>query len=170
MGHEPELELLEPLGRAMPFLIGAYLVVRLADVMLRGVMWDALSPSLESAWWWLEMIVLLAAQAHFLSPETRARSRSLFVAALGTVLAVVVHRTGVAILGIEVPEYAPYVPAWPEVMITVGIAALGLLAFRVAVEHLPVYERVESRKTVHEQARPEVVRQPAYAGDADARW
>jgi formate dehydrogenase iron-sulfur subunit len=170
LNHGPEMQLLEPLGRAMPFLIGGYLIVRLADVMLRGVMWAALTPSLDSAWWWLEMVALLAAQAYFLSPEARARSRSLFVAALATVVAVVVHRTGVAIVGIEVPEYAPYVPAWPEVMITVGIAALGLLAFRVAAEHLPVYERVEVRETVRERGRPEAVRQPAYVADADARW
>jgi Ni/Fe-hydrogenase subunit HybB-like protein len=52
----------------------------------------------------------------------------------------VVHRCGVAIVGLDVPEYARYVPAWSEVLITAGIAALGVLGFRLAVEFLPIYE------------------------------
>jgi Ni/Fe-hydrogenase subunit HybB-like protein len=42
-------------------------------------------------------------------------------------------------VGIHVPEYPTYVPAWSEVLITVGIVAAGLLAFRAVVEFLPIY-------------------------------
>jgi Ni/Fe-hydrogenase subunit HybB-like protein len=75
------------------------------------------------------------------------------VAATATVLALVVHRTGVAMIGLDVPEYPAYVPAWSEVMITVGIAAMGLLAFRLAVEHLPVYEHEPVHEEVHSAPR-----------------
>jgi Ni/Fe-hydrogenase subunit HybB-like protein len=56
------------------------------------------------------------------------------------VLGLVVHRTGVAIVGLDVPEYPRYVPHVAEILITVGIVSLGLLAFRLAVAVLPVYE------------------------------
>ena len=46
-------------------------------------------------------------------------------------------------MGINVPEYAPYVPAVSEVLVTVGIVALGLLAFRLATVFLPIYESDE---------------------------
>lgn len=137
--HEPETDLLARLGQAMPYLIGIYLVIRIADILTRGQMWGTVTPSLESLWWWLEIGALLVAQAFFSAPEEAARRSRLFIPALMTVVAVVLHRTGVAIVGIDVPEYPAYVPAWPEVMITVGVVAMGILAFRLAVEHLPVY-------------------------------
>lgn len=145
--HRAHMSLLDPLGRAMPYLIGLYLGVRLLDMIIRGTVWGAISPSFEALWWWLEIGLLMAALIHFGTPEVRAKPAGLFTAALATVSAVVVHRTGVAMIGFNVPEYAAYVPAWSEIMITVGIAAIGLLAFRLAVEHLPVYEH----EPVHEE-------------------
>ncbi|NIN10166.1 MAG: hypothetical protein GTN62_01785, partial [Gemmatimonadales bacterium] len=63
--REVETGLLAALGRAMPHLISIYLLARIADVLLRGVMWSTVTPSLESAWWWLEIGMLLIAQAQF---------------------------------------------------------------------------------------------------------
>ncbi len=160
--REVETQLLERLGRAMPALIGIYLLVRIADVLLRGVMWNTVTPSLESAWWWLEVGLLLVAQAQFATPEVRSRPAGLLSAALATVAALVAHRVGVAVIGINVPEYAAYIPAWSEIAITVGIVAIGLLAFRLAVEHLPVYEGAPVRR-VRSKALRARERRPAYA-------
>lgn len=147
--HEPKMSLLESLGSAMPYLIGIYLAVRIIDMVVRGTVMGVITPSFEALWWWLEIGLLMGALVYFGTPEIRSQPRGLFVAALATVLAVIVHRTGVAMIGLNVPEYAAYVPAWSEVMITVGIAAIGILAFRLAVEHLPVYEH----EPIHEEAR-----------------
>jgi formate dehydrogenase iron-sulfur subunit len=162
--HEPKFALLEPLGRGMPYLITLYLAVRVLDMIMRGTVLGVISPSMEALWWWLEVGLLMAAVIHFGTPEVRERPAGLFVAALATVLALIVHRTGVALVGLNVPEYPAYVPAWSEVMITVGIAAIGILAFRLAVEHLPVYE--------HEPAHDEVPSVPGHAtaGAVGSQW
>ncbi len=161
LGHQPELALLDPLGRAVPVLAGAYLAVRLGDALIRGVIWVALTPSLQSLWLWLEIGLLVVAVAQFVDWQVRERPAGLFGAALATVLGLIVHRTGVALVGISVPQYARYIPAWSEIMITLGVFAIGLLAFRLAVEHLPVYEaeRVESARAT-----------PAPASQAGNRW
>lgn len=158
--REPEVHLLGLLGRAMPYLICTYLLVRLADAFLRGVIWHAVSFSLESAWWWLEIGVLLVALARFAAPDLEIGSADLLRPALATVLALVVHRTGVAIVGINVAEYASYVPAWSEIAISVGIVTSGLLVFRLAVEHLPVYEREFREAEVYEEV-PHVIERSA---------
>ncbi|MCJ7628924.1 MAG: hypothetical protein MUO50_11125 [Longimicrobiales bacterium] len=64
---------------------------------------------------------------------------------LFTVGALVVHRVGVSLVGVVVPGVPRYVPALGEVMITMGVFALGLLAFRFAAERLPIYELDQSR-------------------------
>jgi Ni/Fe-hydrogenase subunit HybB-like protein len=88
----------------------------------------------------LEIILLLTALAAFATPELVRHRRGLLLGAWATVAALVVHRNGVAMIGIDVPEYTRYVPAVSEVLITVGVVALGVLGFRLAVEWLPIYE------------------------------
>jgi Ni/Fe-hydrogenase subunit HybB-like protein len=135
-----ERVLLTDLARGMPYLLTAYLVVRVGDILARGLVLEALQGTFATGWWWLETALLLTALALFATPELGPRGRALLPAAGATVLALIVNRTGVAIVGLDVPEYARYVPAWPEVLITVGILSLGLIAFRFAAEFLPVYE------------------------------
>jgi formate dehydrogenase iron-sulfur subunit len=153
-----EAPLLQALARALPYLLGIYLAVRLADLVGRGVVLQAMTVSAPSAWWWLEIGLLLTALGLFAAPDLMRRERSLFAAALVTVLALVAHRCGVAIVGLEVPEYARYVPAWSEVAITVGIVALGLLAFRIATAVLPVYH--EREHLIIAERSPRETRQP----------
>jgi Ni/Fe-hydrogenase subunit HybB-like protein len=164
----PERELLALLGRAMPYLLGTYLVVRVGDMLMRGVVLQVMMPSFTSGWWWLEIGLLLTALALFATPEVRQRERRLFLAALATVLAVVVHRTGVAVVGLSVPEYARYVPKWSEVMITVGIVSLGLLGFRAAIAFLPIYEDEYAVHPTPAEAAPRPASQPLPWAAAEA--
>jgi formate dehydrogenase iron-sulfur subunit len=138
--HEPEHRLLDALGRAMPYLIVTYLLVRVGDMLGRGVVLATMRGFWPAVWWWLEIGLLLTAVALFATAELRRRPWGLPLAAWATVLGLVVHRTGVAVVGLDVPEYPRYVPHVAEVLITVGIVSLGLLAFRLAVAALPVYQ------------------------------
>jgi Ni/Fe-hydrogenase subunit HybB-like protein len=142
-----ERRLLTALGRGMPYLITGYLIVRVGDILARGLVLNALQGTFVSAWWWLEIGLLLTSLAFFVTPELGPRGQGLLPGAAAAVLAVVVHRTGVAIVGLDVPEYARYVPAWSEVLITVGVVSLGLLAFRFAAEFLPIYEAQPDRSS-----------------------
>jgi formate dehydrogenase iron-sulfur subunit len=162
LGHRPELDLLRPLGRAMPYLLGLYLLVRVGDMILRGVVLEAMRPSWATAWWWLEILLVLTALAIFATPELARKRRGLSLGAWTAVLAVVVHRCGVAMVGLDVPEYARYVPAWSEVLITAGVVALGLLGFRLAVEFLPIYEH-EPAATPPARARTGPAAEPVHA-------
>jgi formate dehydrogenase iron-sulfur subunit len=145
--HGAETDLLEALGRGTPYLIVAYLLVRVSDMLGRGVVLEAMRGSWPTLWWWLEIGLLLTALALFATAEVRRRPRGLAVAAWATVLGLVAHRTGVAVVGLDVPEYPRYVPHVAEVLVTVGIVSLGLLAFRIAVAVLPVYPTPETAHT-----------------------
>jgi formate dehydrogenase iron-sulfur subunit len=162
LGRRPELNLLRSLGGAMPYLLALYLLVRLGDLILRGQVLETMRPAWATGWWWLEILLVLTALAVFATPELVRRRRGLALGAWAAVAAVVVHRCGVAMVGIDVPEYARYIPAWSEVFITVGVVALGLLGFRLAVEFLPIYENEPAAGTPPREA-PEPAAVPVHA-------
>jgi len=139
-GREPETGLLYRLSRLMPIFIGIYLLLRTADVVIGGRVLETLNMSPEGMWWWLEIMLLIGALSVFATPELSHRNGGLLTGALLAVAGLVVNRTGVAMVGMSVPEYAAYVPAWSEVAITAGIFSIAILAYRFAVTWFPVFE------------------------------
>jgi formate dehydrogenase iron-sulfur subunit len=139
-GRKPERMLLMRLGGALPFFVGAFLILRLGDLAMRQQLSGTLDLSLQSIWWWLEAWTL--GVAIVLGIRSQQSDKYLPLAAVATIAGLVVHRTGVAIVGITAPGWDPYVPAIPEMLITAGIVSIGLLVYRLAVKHLPIYEPV----------------------------
>jgi Ni/Fe-hydrogenase subunit HybB-like protein len=148
----------------MPYLIVVYLLARVGDMLGRGVVLEAMRGFWPAVWWWLEIALLLTALALFATAEFRRRPGGLAAAAWATVLGLVVHRTGVAVVGLDVPEYPRYVPHVAEVLITVGIVSLGLLTFRVLVAVLPVYKS----QAAPSMTGPSPEREPALAAVSSA--
>jgi len=138
-GRETETHLLYRLSRLMPVFIGIYLLLRTADVVVGGRVLETVSVTSESMWWWLEIMLLIGALSVFATPELSHRTGGLLAGALLAVAGLVVNRTGVAIVGMSVPEYAAYVPAWSEVVITAGIFSIAILAYRSIVTWFPVF-------------------------------
>jgi formate dehydrogenase iron-sulfur subunit len=154
-GRESETALLYRLSRLMPVFIGIYLLLRITDVVISGKVFDTASVSPESLWWWLEIMLLIGALSVFATPELSHRNGGLLAGALLAVAGLVVNRTGVAMVGISVPEYGAYVPAWSEVAITAGIFSIAVLAYRFIVTWFPVF--VEGPVGLSERAEPEPI-------------
>jgi Ni/Fe-hydrogenase subunit HybB-like protein len=49
------------------------------------------------------------------------------------------HRLDVSVTGLERASGAHSAPAWMEVMVSVGLVAIGFAAFALAVRSLPVF-------------------------------
>jgi len=139
LGAKEDAGALEALARGLPYVIGAYLALRLADILLRQEAFSALTYSLEASWWWLEVLLLLGAMALLLVPGATSRRRRGVPPSILTVGALVTHRLGVSLVGIEVPGVPRYVPAAGEVLVTLGILAIGVLVFRFASAYLPIH-------------------------------
>ncbi len=137
--REPELDVITSIARAMPYVIGFYLLVRVADLIARGVVFEIVTITGQSAWFWLEMHLLVISLALYANLDSLPRKITLLLASLSSVLAIVVHRVGVTMVGMSVPEYPRYVPYWLEYVMGVGLLAMGLLAYRLIVHFFPVY-------------------------------
>jgi Ni/Fe-hydrogenase subunit HybB-like protein len=135
-----ETNVLQGLGAALPVLVGLYLVLRVGDVVARGVVWQAFEPTWQALMFWVEIVVgglipitLLA------TPEVRQRTSGLFTGALCVAVGVLINRLDVSIVGIHAPGWQSYTPALGEIVISLAIVSLGLLAFRYIVLHFPVF-------------------------------
>jgi formate dehydrogenase iron-sulfur subunit len=150
-GREPEMDMLLQIARAMSYVIGAYLILRFADLVGRGVVFDTVAVTKEALWFWLEVHLLIISLSLYANPDALKRKTTLLLASLSSVVAVVVHRVGVTMIGMSVPEYPPYYPYWLEWVMGIGLIAMGLLAFRLIVHFFPVYPEQEG--DIHEAIR-----------------
>lgn len=137
--------LLRALARGMPWVIGVFLLLRLGDVLLRQQAFPATTLSLAALWWWLEILLLLGALVLYIISTHTTGARAVVIPSLLTVGGLLAHRVGVSLVGIVVPGVPRYIPAPSEVLITIGVFALGLLAFRFAAAYLPIYGLDQSR-------------------------
>jgi Ni/Fe-hydrogenase subunit HybB-like protein len=159
--REPEIDVISSIARAMPYVIGFYLLVRVADLVFRGVVFEIVGITGQSAWFWLEMHLLVISLALYANLDSLPRKITLLLASLASVLAVVVHRVGVTMIGMSVPEYPRYVPYWLEYVMGIGLLAMGLLAYRLIVHFFPVYPESWSSHSSDQGASPTAALEPA---------
>jgi len=140
--HPQEMHVLSPLGRMVPFLLTVYMGTKFIDMVSRGTYVYLQDLNLQSVAWMAEVLIgIIIPGLIFMSHRLRRRPPFLFSAAAMVVLGVVMNRVNVFIIGYK-PVYGPgpYVPAWPEALITVGMVSLLVLVYRLFVFVFPVIE------------------------------
>lgn len=137
-----EMHILSPLGRMIPFLLTIYLGTKFIDMVNRGSYTYLQEFNLQSVSWMAEVAIgIIIPGLIFMSHRLRRQPALLFSAAAMVVLGVVLNRVNVFIIGFK-PVYGPgpYVPAWPEVVITIGMIAMLVLLYRLFVFVFPILE------------------------------
>ena len=72
-------------------------------------------------------------------PRIRKSSTGLVTGAALAVLGFIMHRLDVSVTGLERASGTHYAPTWMEVMVSVGLVAIGFAALALAVRFLPVF-------------------------------
>jgi len=147
-----ELALLGRLSRFTRWVLALYLGVRCFDLWQRGSLALALVPGLESAAFYLELIsgVVVPLGLLFWPATEKNAGRLVFANAL-VVLGVILNRANVAITGLIRTKGDIYVPTLSEFSVTVGLVALAILGYSLAVEYLPV---LQALPTARAEAHP----------------
>jgi Ni/Fe-hydrogenase subunit HybB-like protein len=140
LGRELELPLLQDIGRALMAALGVLTVLRARDLYARGVFGLAFQPGYEG--WLFQFEVLIGMVLPFILlavPRIRATERGLYIASILTVFGFIANRLNVSVTGLDRAQGGRYIPAVPEVLITLMLVAIGFTAFNLAAKHLPVY-------------------------------
>lgn len=162
-----EIDLLADLGKVIVVVLGVYLVLRLQDLMGRGVLAQAFAATYEGRMFLAEVLLgTVAPIVLLIIPRIRENHFSLFVASLLVVLGFIMNRLNVSITGME-GALGHYFPSWTEISVTSMIVALGFVLFSAAVKYLPVFPARETgngkEAASEELLAPYVLRQPLFS-------
>ena len=139
-GRRLELELLEPLGRAMVVVLGLYGVLRLIALRRSGALAELASPGYEGTMFLVEVSLAVLLPVALLSvPRVRRSERGLVAASFLAILGFVMNRLNVAVTGMERAAGVRYLPSWMELAVSVGLVAVGFAGFAVAARVLPIF-------------------------------
>lgn len=137
-----ETPLLTRLSYIVSGMLGFYLVVRFADLLIRGELGLAFAGDLQGNMFWVENLLYALPMVILISPTNRRNARMLFLAAVSLLLAGAVYRFNAFLIGFDPGPEFTYFPSVPEIMISLGIIAIEILAYIYFVRKLPVLPRL----------------------------
>lgn len=140
-----EMSILSPFARIIPFLLTIYFGAKLIDLVNRDAIQFVFKPSLQMMVFWNEIIIgIFLPMAIILTHKLRRQPVWLFTAAAMVIFGTALNRLNVFIIGYEPPfSSGPYIPAIPEIMLTVGFISILVLIYRAWVFIFPVLPEEE---------------------------
>ncbi len=144
-GHKLELDVMSGLGRALPYILGIYLLLKLMDLTARGDIGLIFSAYPQNLLWWGEIIIgVILPIILFSMPSVRQSRSGVFWSAVLVVLGLVFNRFNVSMLALAMRPGFTYFPHWMEFAISVGLVADALLVIWLAHRFLPIVNHEEA--------------------------
>jgi Ni/Fe-hydrogenase subunit HybB-like protein len=137
-----EVKELSGLARIIPWLTVIWLTVVLGDLAYRHQLGAAVSFDFYSCFFLLEFALVALGSSILFYKRNRWSPRWLFVSAILIVLGGALYRFNVYLIGFNPGAGWTYFPSLSELMITVSIVALELLAYQVLVKLVPVLPKI----------------------------
>jgi Ni/Fe-hydrogenase subunit HybB-like protein len=150
-GRKPEMNILTPLARFSPYLLGIYIALKIGDMLYRGTYVYLFENSLPVIMFWLEFGLLTVLPFFlFLSPDVRRSPGWLFSAALMYICGIILNRSTVFFIAYQ-PVYGEtaYIPAIGEFALTIGLIAALMFVYRIFVTLFPVLPAKEEAPAKH---------------------
>ena len=138
-----EMSLLAKLAGVMPWMIGIYLVIRIADLVVRGVIGYAFQLNVQSLMFWIENALYVAALVFVAPQASRTRPRQLFLGAFFMLVAGTVYRFNAFLVAFNPGNNWSYFPSFSETVITLGIISFEIMAYLYIVKRFPVLPKAE---------------------------
>jgi Ni/Fe-hydrogenase subunit HybB-like protein len=147
-----ELDLLEKLGKATPYVLGLYLIVRFTQLTLAGDLQYLFNSGLMSILFWTEILLgSIIPIILFSVKRIRQNSNGLLISSIILLVGMILNRFNVSWFAVRHPDpltYIPrlmannahYLPTLPEVFLSIGIFSAGILVFGLAAKYLPLFE------------------------------
>ena len=142
-----EMHLLNPMAKVMLGALAVYLVVRFADLLVRGALGEAFKPSFVAFAFWVENLCFLAPFLLIGSAEARRNPAKLFLAGIAIMLGGILLRLNGFLIGYghHTGSGWTYFPSFTEVMVTTGMFAVEVLGYIIITRRFPVLPREEAQ-------------------------
>jgi Ni/Fe-hydrogenase subunit HybB-like protein len=146
-GHKLEMDVLSGLARAVPYILGIYLLLKVIDLMAAGEIGLIFTAYPINLLWWGEIIVgVILPILLFSIPEVRQSRNAVFWTSVLVILGLMLNRFNVSMLALGMRPGYSYFPDWMEFAISVGLVADALLVIWLAHRLLPIVHPPEVAK------------------------
>jgi len=144
-GHELDLDVLSGLARAIPYILGLYLLLKLVDLLVAGELGLIFTAYPINLLWWAEIIIGVVTPIILLSrPAIRQNRRGVFWGSTLVIFGLVLNRFNVSMLALGMRPGFTYFPHWMEVAISVALVADALLVIWLSYRFLHIAEHEEA--------------------------
>ncbi len=133
-----ELPMLSKIGKIIMGILVAYLVIRLGDLMVRGAIFKVFTSGAKSVMFLIEMAAFAYPIVVLSSPANRRRLSKLLAAAISMLTGAVLYRIDAFLVAYDTGPGWHYFPSVPEMMVTIGVIAIEVLAYIVFVRKFPI--------------------------------
>ncbi|MBL8394599.1 MAG: Ni/Fe-hydrogenase cytochrome b subunit [Candidatus Accumulibacter sp.] len=142
--REIEVSMLNPMARVMLGIMAFYLVVRFADLAVRGVLGEAFKPTYIALTFWIENASFIAPFLLIGSVAARRNPARLFLAGIAVMLGGILLRLNGFLIAFDTGPGWSYFPSVPELLVTFGIFAAEVFGYIYITRRFPVLPREEA--------------------------
>jgi Ni/Fe-hydrogenase subunit HybB-like protein len=161
-----ETHLLAKLAKAIPYVLGVYLVLKFGELAVAGDLGYLFTSGVMSILFWAEILIgVITPIVWFSIPKNRETPSLLLTGAVITLFGLILNRFNVSWLAVKHPDplfYLPtfmsnvkYFPTLPEVSVSLGIFSAGILAFGLIAKYFSVFESEEHGHVPAQEHAPE---------------
>ncbi len=144
-GHKLDVSILGGLGRAIPWVLGLYLALKIGDLAISNELSLTITSYPRNILWWAEMIIGVVLPIILFSLPAVRKSRSwIFGSASLVVLGLILNRFNVSMLALNMRPGYIYYPSLGEIAISLGLVVVALIVFQIAMRVLPLVHIEES--------------------------
>jgi len=155
-GHKLDIDILGGLGKAVPYVLGLYLLLKLVDLGVSGELGLVFTAYPQNLLWWGEMIIgVILPIILFSLPAIRRSRKGVFWSAILVILGLIINRFNTSMLALEMRPGYEYYPHWMEFAISIGLVAIALIVFQIAVRLLPLTHLEKSMTKDGEHTAPD---------------
>jgi Ni/Fe-hydrogenase subunit HybB-like protein len=144
-GHKLDLDVLSGLAKAIPYILGIYLLLKLMDLTVAGELGLIFTAYPYNLLWWGEIMIGVITPIILVSmPFVRESRKWIFWTAVLVVLGLIFNRFNVSMLALGMREGYMYVPHWMEIAISAALVADAMLVIWLAHKLLPMADHADT--------------------------
>lgn len=136
--RKPETDMLASLSGVAMIVLALWLVIRLVDVAVRGVIGLAFEPTAMAFWFWLEIALATLPMVLLMAKGKRRNLGYLFQASVWMLLGGALFRFVTYLIAFNPGDQWSYVPTVPELFVTLGFISAEILLYLWIVKRFPI--------------------------------
>lgn len=138
-GHKLDIDVLSGLARAIPYILGIYLLLKIIELMAAGEIGLLFTAYPQNLLWWGEIIIgVITPIVLFSSPAIRQNRNAVFWTSVLVIAGLMFNRFNLTLLALAIRPGYEYFPHWMEIAVSVGLVADALLVVWLAHRFLPM--------------------------------